>query len=729
MKRKAIKIGLIVVSALIVLVVIIALSISSIAKGYIEKHSKELIGRKVLMQKLHVNIFTGTLAIDSVRMYEKDDKQIFASIDSFYMHLTLHKLISSKVEMTEIKVIRPYAQILQNGDKFNFDDLMPKENQKNSKKSSFPKSIVIKNIYIRGGRLVYTDQQLHNTIKMNDLGVAIPELCLEQGNTNAGINLKIGDASLQSKLILNMQTNDYQVSLLVKNLPLSTFSPYMREKLNIDKFEGKLNTDFKIIGNKNHIMDFTLSGTADAMNVNLTNSSGEPLISSGNASVKIEKIYLPTSTYLFDYIRASNVDLSFIMKPAKNNYTSILKPSPSDTVASTPMTVKIKELRVTDSRLTFTDKTLAKPFSLPMRKVDFQADNFDMNGVNDYTAKAILPEGGKVAFRWKGSMNDLSNQQISVSLQNMSLRLLSPYCLQYTAYDITEGNLNFTSKNSIRNYDINSTNQLDAFKFNVGKKHKEMKPAYNVPLKLALYILKDKDDKIQFDVPVKGNIHDPKFSYSKIIFQTIVNLMVKIAISPVRFLAGALGMNADKMESLDINALQTEFSAEQYKHLNDLASILKQKPDMALVLTQYVDTKDVLPDYSLYKAKEAYLISTENNDNKAHQFTYDEVTKVKDDDSQFMAYLNNLVNGKVPDNASLQTKVNALYATDSIQNGLQHFMGQRDEMLKNYMITSYEIPVKNLTVKTADKPTLDSYTGKAYYKIEMNLPGAEDEKK
>lgn len=57
--------------------------------------------------------------------------------------------------------------------------------------SSFPKSVVIKNIYVIGGNLVYTDKLLDNTIRMKDLGVAIPELAFERGNTQVGIHLKI----------------------------------------------------------------------------------------------------------------------------------------------------------------------------------------------------------------------------------------------------------------------------------------------------------------------------------------------------------------------------------------------------------------------------------------------------------------------------------------------------------------------------------------------------------
>jgi hypothetical protein len=479
-----------------------------------------------------------------------------------------------------------------------------------------------------------------------------------------------------------------------------------------------------------HVMDFKISGTGNATDLNVTNNLGEPIVSAKSAETKIFKIYLPTDTYLFDYIHATNANMSFIMKPTTNNFSVLFKPEVkkaiTTTPASQPMTVKIKDLHINNSQLSFTDKTLKVPFSLPIGKIDFQSNSFDMNGNNEFNAKAAFPEGGNMQFSWKGNMNNLSNQQIMINMQNLSLRLLSAYCLHYTAFDISKGNLNFISKNNIRNNNIESTNMLDVYKMSVGNKHKDLKPEYKVPLRLALYILKDKDEKIKFDVPVKGSIKDPKFSYRKIIFKTLVNLMVKVAVSPVRFLANSLGLKSDKMEEIAIEPLQTDFTAEQYSQLSDLARIVKSKPEMTLTLTQFVNFKESLQLYSLYKAKVSYLNSTNKTDSKI-PFTYGEIQAVKDNDKGFLDYLDALIKskGKQVGDVSLQEKVNAIYIPDSIKSEFQSKLDLRNAQLKNYLITTGEVPAKNITVKTADQATLDAYDKKSIYKIEMNLPGAE----
>jgi len=244
-------------------------------------------------------------------------------------------------------------------------------------------------------------------------------------------------------------------------------------------------------------------------------------------------------------------------------------------------------------------------------------------------------------------------------------------------------------------------------------------------LKFALYIMKDKDEKINFNLPVKGNTKDPKFSYSQIVWQTVVNLMVKVALSPVKFLAGALGMNPDKMEKIDINPLQTSFTAEQYNQLNDLASIVKKKPDMVLELTQYADLKGILDDYSLYKTKYSYLYSMPDTDKKT-PLSFEEVQGVSDNDRDFVEYVDSILasKGNTISNISIKEKSQSLYVPDSLRNELIQKFESRNSMLHNYLKTSLEIPEKNMAIRTADKDTLQIYKQNAKYKIGMSLPGA-----
>ena len=736
MKRKSLKILLIILLAFIGIVLILALIVSPITKNYVEKHSKELIGRKVEMRGLHLNIFTGSLELDSISMYEANGKDVFASIDTFLIDLKLSKLWGKNLEISELKVIRPYLVVLQDGSVFNFDDLMPQKDsaKADTTKSSFPKSIVIKNIFMKGGKLIYTDQQLKNTIKMNDLGLAIPEVSFGKGDTKGGVHLKVGDiATIDSKLQMNMKSKEYKLNLLVSDLAINIIKPYMKEYFNINELEGTVGGDLLMEGKTDHIMGFNISGMVNGKNFTMTNSANEPLLAAESLSAKITTISKVNSTYLFDFIHASNAKLDFIMNPdpKPNNFMAIFKPDEpkdknKDTVPSKPMTFKIKDLHITNSQLNFTDKSMKPTVIIPIKRVDFLATDFDMHGDMNLKMTGGFGGSGNMKFTWKGNRSDYSNQQIFVNMQNFGLKQVSPYCKSYTAYDITSGNMNFETRTSIHNNNINSINVIDVYKMDVGRKHKEMKPKYNLPLKFALYIMKDKDEKINFNLPVKGNMKDPKFNYSQILWQTVGNLMIKVALSPVKFLAGSLGMNPDKMEKIDINPLQTSFTAEQYSQLNDLAGLIKKKPEMVLELTQFANLKDVLDDYALYKTKYAYLYSMPDTDKK-NPFTFEEVQTITDNDRDFVDYVDSTLtaNGKTIAKIPVKDKTQMLYVPDSLEHELISKLESRNLFLRTYMKTSMELPEKNLNIRTAEKDSLLIFKSNSHYKINLSLPGAE----
>jgi len=719
---------------MVVLLGLAALFISPAAKYYLEKNSKELIGRQIKLKRLRLNIFTGSLEIDSIRMYEKDDKQIFASIDTFKINIELTQLLSKNIETKEIRIIAPYANIWQKENLFNFSDLIKKDTAtvKDTTKSDFPRSIILKNIYINGGKLVYSDKMLNNTLKFNDLGVSIPELQLGNGSTRAGIRLKIGDkATLGSHLSMNMKTNNFTLSLTVKHLPISIIKPYLKNYYEINKLEGDFNSDVKIAGNTNHIMNFILNGKADLNKVIVTNKHNEPIISGGNLSVGMKSIDTNGSQYLFDYVKLSDVDLSYILHPKTDNITALFPPAkaskPDATQTSTkPVTFRVAQLDITHSTVNYTDNTLKKPAKIRMRNIEFQATNFDMNGINLLKGKASFDNNGNLLFTWKGNINDLKNQDIAMKVVNLDLKTVSPYCYEYTAYDLTDGKLNFETKNGIKNNYINSTNVVDVYKINVSKKHKDFKPEYNLPLKTALYILKDKDDKINFVIPVKGNINDPQFKYWKIVMKTLGNLMVKVAISPFRFLGNALGANGkDQLETIQFEPLRKGFTTDEYAKIDDLVNTLAAKPELTVKLTQFISlNNDELDTYGLFRAKENFL-RTQNATQPNVPVSFDEVNYLSDNDHHLRSYINTLTEGKASQNASLKDKIRLVYPADTLKTGLIRSMNFRNAALKKYMIESGKVKAQKITVTSADTDSLTNYTDKALFKVNIGVEGDE----
>jgi hypothetical protein len=156
----------------------------------------------------------------------------------------------------------------------------------------------------------------------------------------------------------------------------------------------------------------------------------------------------------------------------------------------------------------------------------------------------------------------------------------------FTGQPIEDGIFSLVSKNTINNSVINGKNKIDIYKARVGSRRKDVEPQQKLPLKTALYILKDKNEKILFDIPIKGNIDSPEFNYMKIVWKTLGNLLVKVTTSPIRALGNVFGFGNDNLEFIEIEADQRGLTSEQYHILGDLATIAKSDSLVFFTLEQ-----------------------------------------------------------------------------------------------------------------------------------------------
>ena len=201
--KKWIKITLIAAAVLAVLIVIAAIAVSPVAKNYIEKHDRELIGRSIRMERLRMNIFTGRLRIEGLRIGGSEDSTTFFRLDSFEMRMRLWPLLGNRVLVKKISFAGPDVKIYQRGNAFSFDDITARFAGDTTavaatpEKTSKPWEIGIYDISIRNGRVFYKDLALDAEWGMNDLNLHIPGVYFSGEKTDVGavLNFAEGGAS------------------------------------------------------------------------------------------------------------------------------------------------------------------------------------------------------------------------------------------------------------------------------------------------------------------------------------------------------------------------------------------------------------------------------------------------------------------------------------------------------------------------------------------------------
>ena len=738
-------IALIVLAALLVIVIAAIKVAPGIAKNYVVEHSEELIGRKMKIENVAFSPLSFTVTVDDFAIYESDGTTPFVAFEKFRINVNPTRLIAKEISVSEIYLKGLYTRVTQKGDKFNFSDILEKFTADSTADSTTAKtdsaqalnldptealggfSVSVKNISLEKGNIIYEDLKVGSKIHLEDFSVAIPAVYFSNKNTDIGVNFKFANGGdLGVKVQFNMKTQDFGVNVTLNKLALAIAKPYLKDFINYKDFEGSLGANMVIAGNVNNVLSSNVSGTVSVDNIKLTETSGNTLgvshVGVGIAKANLNEMDFNIDSVIVDGAFAhldlfkngtTNIDvlLEPLMKPAKSNSAdTTAAQEPKTTEKSKPLKAVVSKLQVVNTTATATDHTPKQPFNYKVSAIAVNGANINFNTPCTINVSAAFPEGGSVTLKYKGSLSDISTMDAYISVKNLALKHFSPYSHHYTGYPISSGTMAFASENKMSGWNIESKNTIDIYNINVGDKDPNTDPEYTVPMKVGLYILKDKDDKIQFDVPVKGNVKDPEFSYLKIVWQTVMNLLIKVAISPLKVVgnvaatgAGAVGLDLGKNDEILIDPLANSFTSEQYAKAQKMVEALAKDKKLKMNFVQNFSLKKTVDAYKTRKLKTEFYKATQNK-TSLNELDEKAIQAIADKDSAYAAYAD--AHAKELDRKTLEKEI------------LELAEKRNQELLKTLQ-QQPGVTKKNVTVTTAPRGALTQR--KAMYKVQIDV--------
>ena len=651
-----------------------------------------------------------------------------------------------------------------------------KKAQDNESKSAaeiaagLPVKLSLRNIVFEKGNIIYQDTKVGSKFHIKDFSINIPAIYLEDNATGVDVSLKFADGGdLNVKVDANMATYDFNIYLNLHRFALSCIKPYLNDFISYKDFSGFLSANITISGNINSILSSNVKGKVSLDKIDLTEKSGSKM-GADNVTVGIGKANLTDNEYLIDSVIVdgafAHIDL---YKDGKTNFDVLLAPmnkgaakatdstatdstvtaeaapkaepkeapkaepkaepaadtaskAASDTASvakadekpakAKKLKAKINKLLVKNTYITVTDHTIIRPFNYKVSAITVTGQNINYDTPCNVNVSASFPEGGSLSLKYHGALSNLNTMDIYISVKNLVLKHFSNYSLHYTAYPIKAGTLAFASENKIVERNLDSKNTIDIYNITVGNKVDDIDPEYTVPMKIGLYILKDKDDKIQFDVPVKGNLDDPEFSYGKIIWKTVVNLLVKVAVSPFRLVgnlamagASALGFDLGKNDEVLIDANTETFTSEQYAKAIKMTEMIQKDPKLMLTFTQYYNPRKTAKEYKVKQLKIDFY-KQKNNKTELNELDYRAIEEIEEKDKEFKAYVK---------------EHSAEIDKNYMMKVLPKMASQRNADLLKVLRAQPGITKKNLKVITAPRDALRNYKDKPMYKVTVDV--------
>ena len=448
--KKIYKILLITLAVLIVLVLAVAIAASPVAKSYIEKHDRELLGRSIRMERLRMNIFTGRLRVEGLKIGGSDDSTTFFALDSFDMRMRILPLLSNRVTVKHITLAGLDVKVYQRGSAFSFDDIIAHFASDTTAvtepaEPSDPWEIGIYNIAIRDGHLFYKDLELDATWGLNDINLQIPGVYFGGEKTDVGAVLNFAEGgSLSTSVAYDIDTSEFDIGLKLDGLALTGMLPYFRQWLDIGAVEGRLSADVRLRGNTEHLLALRTEGTASLAQFALKDLRQQPVAGVDTLGVKLAEGDLGQMRFRFDRLYVGGFSLAAELTPEGDNISALMKSSsespeqPVETTSEAPAgsapVLQIADLEITGGKVSFRDLTMAKPFEYVVSDIRMRSRDFDPSKRNNLQVDARMQRTGSAKLRWEGTLDDLNNQNITLSLSNLNLKDFTPYCEHFTAY-------------------------------------------------------------------------------------------------------------------------------------------------------------------------------------------------------------------------------------------------------------------------------------------------------
>jgi len=626
MKNKSFKKRHLIIPGIILLIAIILFAAPRIAKTYIVKHSPELIGRKIAIGKIRINYFTGTLRITDLKLFETDGTTAFVSFRQMKVNLDYLPLFSNEFVVRYISLDDPYVQVLQDGSRFNFSDLITSDSTINEKDTipEEPTKYIINNIRISRGFVKYTDIPLKHTISLDSLDLQIPGFTWnsDTANLDVGFNFVEG-GGIRSGFSVNQADSTYTVNLKIDSLNLEIIEPYVAGNLNISDLKGFYSGDLLIKGSISSVLNLFVKGDNHISGFQIKDTLNRTILSFNDLFVGLDTFDLSRNLLRINGIRLQNPQVLFELTDSVNNWTTLIKysaPGLADSLAQTVDTTasesefsyNIPHVEITGGTVLLSDRNLKYPFGY--RIDSLKLDLSQIPETNDRIAlklSALLNKTGSINTEGTINMADPSNDlDISLEIKQFRMADVDAYFRQYFGFPVKGGLMSFSTTNILRPRSLESTNHIYFRRFNLDKKLPE-KTEYNVPLRLAIGILSDKDGIIDLKAPVKMKGDEVKIiNLGRIIFRVIGNLFVKAALSPFNLISQLQGVDEESLKQIRLDLTNESPDEKGLRSLDVLSDILNKKPLINLDLIYCINREKAIDSLAYIYTRNEFLRST-----------------------------------------------------------------------------------------------------------------------
>jgi hypothetical protein len=373
---------------------------------------------------------------------------------------------------------------------------------------------------------------------------------------------------------------------------------------------------------------------------------------------------------------------------------------------------KINRLAIYKGDLKYNDYSLSEKFAVNLSPIYVVADSItkSQNRVSLSLKSGIKPFG-VVSVDLSINPKDSSDFDLHYHIQKIPTSMFNPYLITYTEFPLDRGTVELNGKWSVRNGMIQSNNHLVLIDPRLNNRIKNKYTRW-IPMRVLMFFIREPGNVIDYEIPITGNLKNPKFHWRDVIVDVLTNIFVKPLTIPYRTEVKNIEMDIEKSISLKWEMRSSAIQSNQERFIKKMADFLKDNPKEYITIHPEIYEAKEKEYILLFEAKKKYYLL--KNKKNAHSFTEEDnenVDKMSIKDSCFVNYLNKKV--KDPLLFTIQGKCEKLFTPFFIDNKLIALNKKRRTAFMNYF---KEKGVGN-QIKIYNSESVISYNGFSLYKI------------
>ncbi|MEG0634574.1 MAG: DUF748 domain-containing protein [Pseudomonas sp.] len=465
---------------------------------------------------------------------------------------------------------------------------------------SKPWQVLLKDVQLRNYQVHLADRQVKPAValELGPLNVDVQDFdSLNQSPFTLKIDSGLGkQGKIQASGQVNLNPVSAKLKVDTKDIDLRVAQSYISPFIRLELRSGMLGSNLDVNLKSTEPLALQITGRAQVDQLHTLDTlktrdflKWQRLVVEGlnyqhGNSLSIDKINLlqPYARFMINDDRTTNVDDLLIPQPADSGAKSTAKSSASN---EKPLGIRIGQIAINDGSANFADFSLTPNFATAIQQLNGQIGTIDSRQAKP----ASVDIKGKVdryaPVTIKGSVNPfdpMAALDIATSFKRVELTTLTPYSGKFAGFRIRKGRLNLDLHYVITKGQLKAENKVVVEQLQLGEKV-DSADAVDLPIRLAIALLKDTDGKISIELPVTGDLNNPQFSVMPIVWQTLRNLVVRAATAPFKFIGGLVtGGGSEDLGNVSFAAGSSTLSKDAESALNSLAKALKERPALRL---------------------------------------------------------------------------------------------------------------------------------------------------